>query len=76
LDCRGAYASLDVRDNGRGGDPAAALARSGASASSGLGGMRDRVRLFGGSLRVESTPGAGFGVAAKFPIHDPEPRSS
>jgi signal transduction histidine kinase len=76
LDCRGAYASLDVRDNGRGGDPAAALARSGTSASSGLGGMRDRVRLFGGSLRVESTPGAGFGVAAKFPIHDPESRSS
>ncbi len=75
LDCRAAYASLSVRDDGRGGDPEAALARSGTGASSGLGGMRDRVRLFGGSLRVESAPGAGFSVAAKFPIYDVETRT-
>ncbi|MEO7326237.1 MAG: sensor histidine kinase [Dokdonella sp.] len=72
LRCRDGYASLFVRDDGRGGDPEKALARSGESASSGLGGMRDRVRLFGGTLRIESAPDAGFKVTAKFPIHDPE----
>ncbi|MEO6689863.1 MAG: sensor histidine kinase [Dokdonella sp.] len=72
LHCRDGYASLAVRDNGCGGDPEKALARSGESASSGLGGMRDRVRLFGGHLRVESATGAGFSVTAKFPIHDME----
>lgn len=75
LDCRSGYASLSIRDDGRGGDPDQALARSGEGASSGLGGIRDRVRLFGGSLRVESSPGAGFGVTAKFPIHDAERRA-
>jgi two-component system NarL family sensor kinase len=70
LRCRDGHASLSVRDDGCGGDPATALARSGEGASSGLGGIRDRVRLFGGHLRVESSPGAGFNVAANFPIHD------
>ena len=70
LQCRNARARLSVQDNGHGGDPEKALARSGESASSGLGGMRDRVRLFGGHLRVESPPGAGFNVVAQFPIHD------
>jgi two-component system NarL family sensor kinase len=70
LQCRDGYANLLVRDNGRGGDPEKALARSGESVSSGLGGIRDRVRLFGGRLRVESALDAGFSVNAKFPIHD------
>ena len=72
LQCRDGYASLSVRDDGCGGNPEQALARSGESASSGLGGMRDRVRLFGGRLRIESASGKGFNVTAKFPIHDLE----
>jgi len=72
---RDGVATLAVRDDGRGGDAAKALARSGASESSGLGGIRDRVRLFGGRLHVESTPGAGFNVAAHFPINDPKRRN-
>jgi len=76
LECRGAFASLEVRDDGCGGDPEQALARSANGASSGLGGIRDRVRLFGGSLRVDATPGTGFSVAAKFPIHDLDTRNS
>lgn len=75
LKLRDGLASLSVRDDGRGGDPATALARSGASESSGLGGIRDRVRLFGGRLNVDSTPGNGFGVIAHFPINDPERRT-
>jgi signal transduction histidine kinase len=75
LHCRESQASLSVRDDGCGGDPEKALARSSEGASSGLGGIRDRVRLFGGVLRVESSPGAGFSVSAKFPIHDLEFRT-
>ena len=70
LTCRDGYAHLSVRDDGRGADAEKALASSGEGNSSGLGGIRDRVRLFGGRLRVEAMPGAGFHVIAKFPIHD------
>jgi signal transduction histidine kinase len=75
LHCRDGHANLSVRDDGCGGDPEKAFARSGESTSSGLGGIRDRVRLFGGRLRVESSPGAGFNVAARFPIHDLDRRA-
>jgi signal transduction histidine kinase len=59
---------VTVRDDGRGCDPAEALAASGAARSSGLGGLRDRVRLFGGMLRVDSRPGEGCTVSAQFPL--------
>lgn len=54
---------LTVRDDGRGGDPAAALAAGG-----GLGGMRDRVRLYDGELSVEAAPGAGFAISIEVPL--------
>ncbi|HEY0181059.1 MAG TPA: sensor histidine kinase [Dokdonella sp.] len=73
LVCADGHASLSVRDDGRGADPRRALARSGEGASSGLGGMHERVRLFGGSLHVESEAGAGFAVTVRFPISDGEP---
>jgi signal transduction histidine kinase len=63
-------AELDVRDDGRGCTPEAALARGSEGGSSGLGGMRDRARLFGGTLRVDSAPGAGFGIRLRFPLTD------
>ena len=44
---------LVIEDDGRGFDPAAPTARLG------LVGMRERVELLGGDLRVESAPGAG-----------------
>jgi signal transduction histidine kinase len=62
--------TLAIRDDGRGCDPAAALARSMQGGSSGLGGLRDRVRLFGGSLRFDAKPGAGCTVSAEFPMSD------
>lgn len=70
LQCHAGHARLRIHDDGRGGDAVAALARSGQGSSSGLGGIRDRVRLFGGNLRVESVPGEGFSLTARFPIHD------
>ncbi|HEU4665892.1 MAG TPA: sensor histidine kinase [Dokdonella sp.] len=76
FDGRGERATLCVRDDGAGCDIEAALARGRHGSSSGLGGMRDRVRLFGGTLKFESTPGAGFGMSVHFPLSDASPGAS
>jgi signal transduction histidine kinase len=47
---------LVVEDDGRGFDPTAPTARLG------LAGIRERVELLGGRLRIESSPGAGRAV--------------
>ena len=65
---RAVFLILTIRDDGRGCDPEAALAESREGRSSGLGGLRDRVRLFGGTLRVDSKPQAGCTVTAQFPL--------
>jgi signal transduction histidine kinase len=58
---------VEVGDEGRGFDVAEASAR-GESGGFGLRGMRERVRLFGGTLRVVSAPGAGTRVAVEVPM--------
>lgn len=65
---RAIYLTLAIRDDGKGCDPQAAFAVSGEGRSSGLGGMRDRVRLFGGTLRLDSKAGEGTTVSAQFPL--------
>ncbi|GAA4659856.1 sensor histidine kinase [Kineococcus glutinatus] len=55
--------TLDVRDDGRGFDPAAVPGRG-----FGLESMRQRVALVGGSLHVESAPGEGTAVCAQVPV--------
>ena len=72
LRCAGQRVILKLRDDGRGCDPAMAFATgSEGQAGSGIGGMRDRVRLFGGELHIDSRPGEGFAVAIDFPAaHD------
>jgi signal transduction histidine kinase len=68
--------ALDVRDDGRGFDPAelaAGTARNAASQTSSPGGgfgltiMRQRVEGLSGILRIESEPGAGTGISASIP---------
>jgi len=59
---------LRLCDSGSGCDMAAALAAGSEGRSSGLGGMRDRVQLFGGQLHVDSRPGAGFAIEIVFPF--------
>lgn len=61
------HVQLSITDDGCGCIPSAAFAKSSEGGSTGLGGMRERVRLFGGDLRAESTPGHGFRVLAEFP---------
>ena len=55
--------SLDVTDDGRGFDPT--LGRR--SGGMGLAGMRERAERLGGSLAIESEPGAGTAVAVTLP---------
>ncbi len=51
-----------VADDGAGFDPVAPVA------GFGLAGMRERIALAGGELRIESTPGAGTKVLASVPL--------
>jgi signal transduction histidine kinase len=59
---------LDVRDDGRGFDLAAARARALEGASLGLVGMNERVALAGGEIRLASRSGGGTHVRACFPL--------
>jgi len=55
---------LTVRDNGSGFDTAGPRAPR----SFGLVGMRERVYLLGGEVRIESSPGKGTAVEARIPM--------
>jgi signal transduction histidine kinase len=61
---RAGILQLQVADDGRGCDPDAAL-RSGGS---GLGGMRERLRLYDGRLELHSAPGQGTRLRALVPL--------
>jgi two-component system NarL family sensor kinase len=60
--------SLSVADNGRGYRPVSP--RDPAAPTGGLGtiGMRERARMMGGALSVESEPGRGTTVSARMPL--------
>jgi two-component system NarL family sensor kinase len=57
---------LSVKDNGRGFDPDHLPRRDG-DGGFGLTGMSERARLLGGTLRIESAPGAGTRIEAVIP---------
>ncbi|WP_228990087.1 sensor histidine kinase [Streptomyces sp. DH8] len=59
--------TLDVRDDGRGFDPAAA-APADRTGGFGLGGMRARAERIAGAVEVESEPGGGTAVSARVPL--------
>ncbi len=58
-----------IEDEGRGFDVGAALA----ARSSGLNGMRERSRLAGGRLDIESAPGRGTRLSSELPLHRARP---
>ena len=64
LVARGGQLQLQVADDGRGCDPDVAL-RSGGS---GLGGMRERLRLYDGRLEIHAAPGEGTRLRAVVPM--------
>lgn len=59
---------LTIGDDGRGFDVDDFLGKDSCPAGFGLINMRERAELSGGELRVESTPGAGTTVQARFPL--------
>lgn len=64
LELEGDGLALRVRDNGRGFDAAG----DGERVSLGLASMRERVRLLGGRIDVQSKPGQGTAVCAWVPL--------
>jgi len=60
---------LEVRDFGRGFDPAMLeILGGGPGERVGFAGMRERVSMLGGELEIQSRPGAGTSVAATIPL--------
>lgn len=64
LVARGDTLQLQVADDGRGFEPEQALKGGG----SGLGGMRERLRLYDGRLELHSAPGEGTRLRALVPL--------
>ncbi|WP_432108662.1 sensor histidine kinase [Streptomyces sp. AA1529] len=60
---------LDIADNGRGFDTAAAHGPRRHARGHGLPAIRARVRQVGGALAVESAPGDGTVVSVSVPVH-------
>jgi signal transduction histidine kinase len=55
---------IRIQDNGRGFN----LSELNANTSTGISGMRERVRLLGGRLSLETTPGQGTSILVELPI--------
>ena len=68
LKARGAWAEIDVRDDGVGFDPNVVR-----TAAHGLAGMRFRVQSSQGELRIKSRPGHGTSIHARLPLADALP---
>jgi len=73
VDVRAEDGTLDltVRDDGSGFDVVAVRRGTTADGSIGLDGMEERVRLLGGDFRIDSHPGTGTTVWARFPLTEP-----
>jgi signal transduction histidine kinase len=68
LEVENGRASLRVHDDGRGFDPAAALARERDREHFGLKGIQERAEALGGACRFESRPGAGTTLTVSLPF--------
>jgi signal transduction histidine kinase len=64
----GGALELEVRDDGRGFDVGEAQRRATRGGSQGLLSMQERVALAEGSLEIDSAPGRGAAVRARFPL--------
>lgn len=65
---------LIIEDDGRGFDASAATDRDSTRGRFGLLGMRERLALLDGTLKVESEPGSGTTVYVRVPLVSPDRR--
>lgn len=70
LERRGDHVLAVVEDNGKGFDVEALLGPTARGRRLGLLGMRERATLLGGTLNIESSPGAGTGVFVRIPLDE------
>ena len=68
LHCDRGRLHLDIHDDGGGCDVHTAWNANRNQQSSGLGGMRDRVRLYDGEMHIQSHPGEGFHLKIEIPL--------
>ncbi|HOX58858.1 MAG TPA: response regulator [Candidatus Paceibacterota bacterium] len=68
LERRGDHVSLIIEDDGKGFEAAALFNASPTEGKLGLLGMQERARLVGGSVEIESNPGAGTTVFVRLPL--------
>lgn len=68
LQCQAGWLDLAIRDDGCGFDQQALKTRRPDYFPLGLLGMRERAASLNGSLSIDSTPGAGATVRARFPL--------
>jgi signal transduction histidine kinase len=62
---------MEIRDEGHGFDPAAVVPAKDGESGIGLVGMRERLRLLGGKLEIDSSPGGSTVVRARLPRWQP-----
>jgi signal transduction histidine kinase len=58
---------VEVSDDGGGFDPQSTLVRAARAGRLGLVGMHERVRMLGGSTRIDSKPGGPTVISADLP---------
>ena len=68
LRLQGNSLELAVRDNGRGFDTNEVVERAAAGRHLGLLGIRERIRMLGGKVEIESTPEQGTEVRVRIPL--------
>jgi two-component system sensor histidine kinase DegS len=59
---------VSIEDDGKGFDPTGVSRNWGQSDKFGLSGMRERAKLFGGSLDVDTAPGEGTKITVRIPV--------
>lgn len=74
LERRPGRLSLIIEDDGKGFDANTVPQAAPAHGSLGLLGMRERVHLVGGTLQIESSPGAGTTLFVRLPLPDMNPQ--
>jgi signal transduction histidine kinase len=81
LESKRKYLRIIIEDNGRGFDTAAILADNGSLSADGvphlgISGIRERLSLIGGSVMIESSPGAGTSLYVQVPVPQIQQRSA